>query len=125
MGGRAWLGAAAGLLVLVAETDVTWGQQDGASRPTTAERRPAYRTATGTLVEYDGATRFLIVHSATGSSEFHVASDARFWLGSRRLPLSQLRAHAGSEVTIAWSEQGGVRTTHTVRAKDVAVDTGR
>jgi hypothetical protein len=120
MGGRALLGAASVLMVLVAETDATRAAGDGAPRPTTAERHPAYRTATGTLVAYDTATRVLTVHSASGSSDFQVAADARFWLGNRRVPISQLRTHAGSQVTIAWSDQGGVRTTHTVRAKDAA-----
>lgn len=124
MGGRALLGAASVLMVLVAETDAIRAAGDGAPRPTTAERHPAYRTATGTLVAYDASTRVLVVHSASGSSEFQVATDARFWLGNRRVPISQLRTHAGSQVTIAWSEQGGVRTTHTVRAKD-AVDASR
>ena len=44
-----------------------------------------------------------------------MASDARAWLGNRRLPVSQLGAHAGAQVTVAWSEADGVRTTHTVR----------
>ena len=47
-----------------------------------------------------------------------MAADARFWLGNRRLPLAQLGAHAGAQVTVAWSETGGVRTTHTVRVTD-------
>jgi hypothetical protein len=118
MGGRALLGAASVLMVLVAETDATRAAGDGAPRPTTAERHPAYRTATGTLVAYDASTRVLVVLSGSGSSVFRVANDARFWLGNRRLPISQLRTHAGDLLTIAWSDQDGVRTTHTVRAKD-------
>ena len=64
-------------------------------------------------------TRVLTVRNATGSLEFHVAADARLWLGSRRLPVAQLGTHAGAQVTVAWSEAGGVRTTHTVRVNDV------
>jgi hypothetical protein len=75
----------------------------------------SHHTATGTMTAYDPATRVLTVLSATGSSEFHVAPDARAWLGSRRLPVSQLEVHAGTQVTVAWSEAGGVRTSHTVR----------
>lgn len=75
----------------------------------------SHHTATGTMTAYDPATRVLTVLSATGSSEFHVAPDARAWLGSRRLPVSQLGAHTGTQVTVAWSEAGGVRTSHTVR----------
>ncbi len=74
-----------------------------------------HRTATGTLAAYDPTTRVLVVHSVTGSSEFHVASDARAWEGSRRLQVRDLTAHVGEQVTVAWSESGGVRTTHTVR----------
>jgi hypothetical protein len=74
-----------------------------------------HRTATGKLASYDPVTRVLTVQSATGASEFHVASDARVWEGSRRLPVRELAAHAGEQVTLAWSDPGGVRTTHTVR----------
>jgi hypothetical protein len=75
----------------------------------------SHRTATGKLTAYDPLTRVLTVQSATGSSEFHVAADARAWQGSRRLPVRELGAHIGAQVTVAWSEAGGVRTTHTVR----------
>lgn len=75
----------------------------------------SHHTATGTMIAYDPATRVLTVLSATGSTEFHVAVDARAWLGNRRLPVSQLGAHTGTQVTVAWSEIEGVRTTHTVR----------
>jgi hypothetical protein len=75
----------------------------------------SHRTATGTMTAYDPATRVLTVLSATGSSEFHVAPDARAWLGNRRLPVSQLGAHTGAQVTVAWSEADGLRITHTVR----------
>lgn len=80
----------------------------------------SHRTATGTLTAYDPVTRILVIHSATGSSEFHVAPDARAWQGSRRLPVRELGAHAGAQVTVAWSEAGGVRTTHTVRLAETA-----
>jgi len=76
---------------------------------------PSHHTATGTMTAYDPATRVMTVLSATGSTEFHVAADARAWLGTRRLPVSQLEAHAGTQVTVAWSESDGVRITHTVR----------
>lgn len=75
----------------------------------------SHHTATGTLVAYDSATRILTVRSATGSSEYHVAADARAWRGNRRLPIRELGAHVGAQVTVAWSEAGGARTTHTVR----------
>jgi hypothetical protein len=75
----------------------------------------SHHTATGTMTAYDAATRVLTVLSATGFSEFHVVAGARAWLGNRRLPVSQLGEHAGTQVTVAWSEADGVRTTHTVR----------
>jgi hypothetical protein len=84
-----------------------------------------HRTATGTLVAYDPLTRVLTVLSATGSSEFHVAFDARAWEGSRRLPVKELAVHMGAQVTVAWSEAGGVRTTHTVRLAETASGPGR
>lgn len=77
-----------------------------------------HHTATGTMTAYDVTNRVLTVRSATGSTEFQLAPDARVWLGNRRLPLHELGAHAGGQVTVAWSESGGVRTTHTVRVTD-------
>jgi hypothetical protein len=67
---------------------------------------------------YDPLTRVLTVATASGSLEFDVAPDARFWLGNRRLPAGQLAALAGAQVTVAWSAAHGVRTTHTVRVAD-------
>lgn len=75
----------------------------------------AYHTATGTLEAYDPEARVLTVRSATGASEFHVATDARAFLGNHKLALAELGMHAGAQVTVAWSESNGVRTTHTVR----------
>ena len=86
--------------------------------PPPADHHATYRTATGTLTRYDALTRILTVLSSTGTAEFLVAADARFWLGSRRLPVGQLRTHTGAQVTVAWSEVDGVRTTHTVRASE-------
>jgi hypothetical protein len=82
-------------------------------------------TATGTLTAYDPVTRVLTVRSATGFSEFHVAADARAWQGSRRLPVRELGAHIGAQVTVAWSEAGGWRTTHTVRLAESRAARGR
>ena len=84
-----------------------------------------HRTATGTLAAYDPATRVLKVQSPTGSSEFHVASDARAWEGSRRLQVRDLAAHVGEQVTVAWSESGGVRVTHTVRLTETSNARGK
>ena len=82
------------------------------------EPRPSHtvaHTATGTLTAYAPETRLIRVASAGGSSEFTVATDARVWLGSRRLSVRQLPQHLGEQVTVSWSEADGVRTTHTVR----------
>jgi len=84
-----------------------------------------HHTATGTMTAYDPVTRVLAIRAATGSTEFHVATDARAWLGSRRLPLSQLGVHVGAQVTVAWSEADGVRTTHTVRVAESLAARGR
>ena len=75
----------------------------------------SHRTATGTMTAYDSVTQVLTVQSATGSTAFHVAVDARAWQGSRRLPIRELGAYVGAQVTVAWSESDGVRITHTVR----------
>jgi hypothetical protein len=109
---------AVALLAVLAAGGVAGGQRPPEPERPAAERRPSYQTATGTLAAYDPLTRVLAVRSATGASEFHVAADARFWLGSRRLPVGQLGAHVGTQVTIAWSEADGTRTTHTVRVTD-------
>jgi hypothetical protein len=78
----------------------------------------SHHTATGTLAAYDPETRVLTLRSAAGSTMFTVATDARAWLGSRRLPVRQLEEHTGAQVTVAWSEAGGVRVTHTVRLRE-------
>ena len=73
------------------------------------------------MAAYDAETRQLTVSSASGSTAFHLASDARVWLGNRRLAVAQLEACIGAQVTVSWSDEDGVRTTHTVR---VAADPG-
>lgn len=90
-----------------------------------AGRHASYQTATGTVASYDAATRVLTVRAASGSKEFRVAPDARLWLGSRAVPMSQLATRAGAEVTVAWSEVDGVRTTHTVRVTEKKSGTGK
>lgn len=83
-----------------------------------------HRTATGTLAGYDPATRVLTVRSATGTLEFRVATDARAWAGNRRIPVREIGAHAGAQVTVAWSDSAGVKTTHTVRVTEM-IDSAR
>jgi hypothetical protein len=85
----------------------------------------SHHTATGTLTAYDPETRVLTLRSVTGSTTFTVATDARAWLGSRRLPVRQLGEHAGAEVTVAWSEAGGIRVTHTVRLRETHAARGQ
>jgi hypothetical protein len=85
----------------------------------------SHHTATGTLGAYDSTTRVLTVVSATGSTEFRVAADARAWLGNRRLPVDRLAAYSGVQVTVAWSEADGVRTTHTVRLVETRAARGK
>lgn len=106
------------LLAVLAAGSPARAQETPEPERSAAERPPSYQTAAGTLTAYDPVTRVLTVRNATGSSEFHVAADARFWLGNRRLPVAQLGTHAGAQVTVAWSDSGGMRTTHTVRVTD-------
>jgi hypothetical protein len=103
--------SAAGLVAVIVAGGVVHAQEN-------PEPRPRHQTAAGILTAYDPATRVLTLRNATGFSEFHVAPDARFWLGSRRLSGSQLGAHAGAQITVAWSRVDGVKTTHTVRVTD-------
>jgi hypothetical protein len=110
--------SAAAVLAVLAVGGVLRAQDSPESERSAAEPRPSHPTTAGTLTAYDPVTRVLTVRNATGSVEFHVAADARFWLGNRRLQVSQLGAHAGAQVTVAWSETGDVRTTHTVRVAD-------
>ncbi len=100
---------------------------DGRAQPREAtpvaavRRRLEYRSFTGTLLGYDVGGRVLTLRSADGVSTYWVAEDARAWLGSDRLPLSQLGSHAGAEVTLAFAEaEDGARTTHTVRLTEVS-----
>ena len=95
--------------------------QDGsASASPLPAAAPSRHTSTGTMAGYDADTRQLTVSSASGSSAFHLAPDARVWLGNRRLPIAQLKARVGAQVTVSWSEAGGLRTTHTVRLAEPA-----
>jgi hypothetical protein len=110
--------AVSSLLALLAAGSVVRAQEHWEPAPSASQGRPSHQTAVGTLTAYDPVTRVLTACNAAGSSDFHVAADARFWLGNRRLPVVQLGAHAGAQVTVAWSETGGVRTTHTVRVTD-------
>jgi hypothetical protein len=110
--------AAAALLAVLGVGTPAPAREQPEPRPSATEPRPSHQTAAGTLAAYDPVSRVLTVRNATGSLEFHVAADARFWLGNRRLPVAQLEANAGAQVTVAWSETGGVMTTHTVRVND-------
>jgi len=86
-----------------------------AVRPALASWRHHAATATGTMAAYDPETRVLTVASASGSTPYHLAADARVWLGNHRLPVAELPSHVGAQVTVSWSDADGVRTTHTVR----------
>ncbi len=86
-----------------------------ASSARTAEPRPAFHTATGRLAAFDSGARLVTVETVTGASTYHVAADARVWIGRRRLPVGDLAGHLGAQTLIAFAEADGVRTTHTVR----------
>lgn len=90
------------------------------ANPATAAGHPGlYRSSTGTLAGYDPASRVLTLRFAGSEARFQVADDARAWIGSRSLPTSQLAAHLGAEVTLAYGEaEDGVRTTHTIRLRE-------
>jgi phage baseplate assembly protein gpV len=109
----------------VAALAAAWVVHGDARAESPAIRRPNYQTATGTLASYDPATRMLTVRSAAGSKEFLVSADARLWLGRRTVPVSQLASRVGAEVTVAWSDVDGVRTTHTVRVSEIRPAGGR
>ena len=109
---------AVALLLVLAAGSFARTQEHSEPGPSAAERRASHPTAVGTLTAYDPVIGVLSIRNASGSLEFHVAADARFWLGNRRLPVGQLGAHAGAQVTVAWSAADGVRTTHTVRVTD-------
>ncbi len=78
----------------------------------------AHATATGRLVAYDGQSRALVVQTALGRTTYHVAEDARAWLGTRRLALDHLGRHLGAQATLAYREVDGRRVTHTVRLRE-------
>ncbi len=86
--------------------------------PQTAETPPVFHTATGRLAAYDPRTRLVTVEAATGTSQYRVASDARVWMGRRRLSVSDLAKHLGAQTTVAFNQTDGVRATHTVRLAD-------
>jgi phage baseplate assembly protein gpV len=110
-----WRSPAAALVVaaVLAAPPLAGAQTEPPSPPVGHRHKAA--TATGTMTAYDPETRQLTVASATGSTAFRLASDARVWLGTRRLPVAQLKAKIGAQVTVSWSESDGVRTSHTLR----------
>jgi len=108
----------AALLALLAAGSIARAQERPEPGRPAPEDRPSHPTSTGTLTAYDPMTRVLTIRSSAGPSEFHVAADARLWLDTRRLPVNQLGAYAGAQVTVAWSDRDGVRTTHTVRVTE-------
>jgi phage baseplate assembly protein gpV len=110
--------AVSSILALLAAGSVVRAQEHSESAPSASEGRPSHQTTVGTLMAYDPVTSLLTACNAAGSSDFHVAADARIWLGNRRLLIAQLGAHAGAQVTVTWSEAEGERTTHTVRVTD-------
>ena len=95
-----------------------------AAPPALASWRHHTATATGTMAGYDPETRVLTVASASGSTLYHLATDARVWLGNHRLAVGELKSRLGAQVTVSWSDADGVRTTHTVRVA-VAPEAGR
>ncbi len=104
---------AAALLLPTAPPHGQAGPAEG-SAPSSA----SHATATGRLVSYDEAARALVVQTALGRTTYHVAEDARAWLGTRRLALDHLARHLGAQATVAYREVGGVRVTHTVRLRE-------
>jgi hypothetical protein len=97
------------ILVSVATGSSRGGDEPGAT---------AYRTATGRLSAYDGASRTLTLRSVIGSTAFHLADDARVWLGRKRLAPEKLGQHLEAQATVAWADVDGVRVTHTVRLSE-------
>lgn len=82
-------------------------------------RGSVYLSSTGVLSGYDVASRVLTLRAAGAESRYWVAEDARVWVGSRRVPVSQLGSYLGAEVTLAFGEaEDGARTTHTIRLSE-------
>lgn len=104
---------AAALLLPAAPPQAQPGRAAGAAPAPTS-----HATATGRLVSYDAAARALVVQTALGRTTYHVAEDARAWLGTRRLALDHLVRHLGAQATVAYREVGGLRVTHTVRLRE-------
>ncbi len=119
----AWAQAALGVALLAGALSCEARAQQQTAPPLPTVRRFSWRTTTGTLTAYDRRTRVLTLRSASGVSTFQVAGDARAWLGRRRLPVGQLGAHLGAQVTVAFGEADGVRTTHTVRLAEIDPNT--
>lgn len=93
---------------------------EAAAAPSTTGTQPVetpavFHTATGRLAAYEPRTRLVAVEAATGVSTYHVAADARVWVGRRRVSVSDLSRHLGAQTTVAFAEANGIRTTHTVR----------
>jgi hypothetical protein len=111
-GQRRWLRTLVGLVAILLSVAT------GSSRGGEDTGPPAYRTATGRLAAYDGASRTLTLRSVIGLTSFHLADDARVWLGRKRVAPERLGQHLGAQATVAWAEVNGVPVTHTVRLSE-------
>jgi hypothetical protein len=107
--------AFAAIVGLVVALGPGFDGEQASPAPPYAESRPAHRTATGKLAAYDSTTRTLTLRSVSGSTSFHVAEDARVWLGRHRILSERLSQHVGAQATVAWAEVDGRPVTHTVR----------
>jgi hypothetical protein len=99
------------LVLHVAAAGAGWVAEGAMIRPR------LHPVATGTLVAYDGAARVLTLRMATGLAVYHVAEDARLWLGRRRLPVRRLGGYLGAQATVTYVEKEGERVTHTIRLR--------
>ena len=113
-------GLGAAVLTVLAVSACDSRPQPRETSPVTPAGHPSlYRSSTGTLAGYDPSSRVLTLRVAGSEGRFQVAADARAWIGSRSLPTSQLAAHLGAEVTLAYGEaEDGVRSTHTIRLRE-------
>jgi phage baseplate assembly protein gpV len=76
--------------------------------------KPMAHTAVGTVESYDAAGKTLTVKGSKATWTFN-AADARVWDGSKSVGLDDLSSHAGSKVTVKYTESGGQKSASSIR----------
>ena len=75
---------------------------------------PATHTVSGTLESFDPTAKTLTVKGAKSTWTFG-ASSAQAWEGSKSIGVDELSSHAGSKVTVKYTDNDGQKSASSIR----------